>query len=140
MPTEVGKRTRVGLAGLLGLMMLVTLTGCGGGSSSSDTAQLGGKNQNADITVDKVDGVHQYDPNKIEIQPNKEESFTLLNKDTIVHNITIPDFAIDMDVQPGQIITVKLPAVSQAGRDGFFTFYCKYHQSEGESGKITVSK
>ena len=138
MPTEVGKRARLGLAGLLGLVMLVTLTGCGGGGSS-DTAKLGGKNQKADITVDKVDSLHQYDPKKIEIQMNKEESFTLLNKDKIVHNITIPDFAIDMDVQPGQIITVKIPAVTQKPRDGFFTFYCKYHQAEGEAGRITVS-
>ena len=138
MPTEVGKRARFGLAGVVGLMLLVTLTGCGGGSSNN-TAVLGGKNQKADIVVDKVDGVHQYDPKKIEIQLNKDEQFTLLNKDTIVHNVTIPDFQIDMDVQPGQLITVKIPAVTQRPRDGFFTMYCKYHQSEGEAGRITVS-
>lgn len=138
MPTEVGKRARVGLVGFLGLVMLVTLTGCGGGGSSNKVV-LGGKNQTADIVVDKVDGLHQYDPKKIEIQLNKDEQFTMLNKDTIVHNVTIPDFQIDMDVQPGQIITVKIPAVTQRPRDGFFTMYCKYHQSEGEAGKITVS-
>lgn len=132
MPTVVGKRVRGVVAGLLGLVMLVAMTGCG--SSSSDSGKK------ADVVVDKVDGLHQYNPKKLEISLNQEESFTFLNKDTIVHNVTVPDFAIDMDIQPGQRIEVKIPAVAQAGRDGFFTFYCKYHQSEGEAGRITISK
>jgi plastocyanin len=136
-PTVVGKRARVTMAGLLGLVMLVTLTGCGG---SSKTEVLGGKNSTADVVVDKVDGLHTYDPKKLTIQLNKEVSFTVLNKDKIVHNVTIPDFAIDMDVQPGERIEVKLPAVAQAPRDGFFLFYCKYHQAEGEAGRIEVSR
>ncbi|HTJ76697.1 MAG TPA: cupredoxin domain-containing protein [Acidimicrobiales bacterium] len=126
------------MAGLLGLVLLVTLTGCGG--SSSKTTVLGGKNLTADVVVDKVDGLHTYDPKKLTIELNKEVSFTVLNKDKVVHNVTIPDFAIDMDVQPGQRIEVKLPAVAQAPRDGFFLFYCKYHQSEGEAGRIEVSR
>ena len=129
MPTVVGKRARVTMAGLLGLVMLVALTGCGG--SSSKTTVLGGGGGTADVVVAKVDGLHTYSPNKLTIA---------LNKDTIVHNVTIPDFAIDMDVQPGERIEVKLPAVTQAGRAGFFTFYCKYHQAEGEAGRIEVSR
>jgi plastocyanin len=54
--------------------------------------------------------------------------------------VTVPAFAIDMDIQPGQRVDVKIPAVSQAPRDGFFTFYCKYHQAEGEAGRINVSR
>jgi plastocyanin len=137
-PTVVGKRARVTMAGLLGLVMLVTLTGCGG--SSSKKTVLGGRGQTADVVVDKVDGLHTYDPKKLTIELNKAVSFTVLNKDTIAHNVTIPDFAIDMDVQPGERIEVKLPAVAQAPRDGFFLFYCKYHQAEGEAGRIEVSR
>lgn len=139
MPTLAGKRTRVAMGGVLGVLMLVGLTGCGSSSSSSDKAVLG-KNQTADVTIHIIDSLTKFDPDKVEIQLNKEESFTVLNKDTKVHNVTIPAFAIDMDVQPGQVITVKLPSVPQAPRDGFFLFYCKYHQAQGESGKITIAK
>ncbi len=130
MPTLVGKRTRMVTAGLLGLVMLIGLTGCGGGGSSDS-------GKRADVTVDSTD---RFSPNKVSISLNQEDSFTFLNKDKKVHNVTIPAFAIDMDVQPGQRIEVKIPAVKQAPRDGFFGFYCKFHQTEGESGRIDISK
>jgi plastocyanin len=131
-PTVVGKRARVMIAGLLSLVMLLALTGCGGGSSDNG--------KKADVTVDKVSGLHQFDPKKIEISLNQEDTFTFLNKDSIVHNVTVPAFAIDMDIQPGQRIDVKIPAVAQAPRDNFFTFSCKYHQAEGEAGRIEISR
>ncbi len=128
MATDVGKRTRA-LAGLLGLVMLIGLTGCGGGGS--DEAKK------ADVTVDRT---FRFDPGKVEIDLNREDTFTFLNKDKVVHNVTVPAFAIDMDIPPGQRVSVKIPAVKEAPRDGFFSFYCKFHQTEGESGRITISK
>ena len=50
----------------------------------------------------------------------------------------IPAFDIDMDIPSKQSVTVKIPAVAEAPRDGFFSFYCKYHQTQGMSGRITV--
>jgi len=128
-PTLVGKRTRTVMAGVLGLVMLFGLTGCGGSSSDSG--------KRADVTVDSTD---RFSPNKLEISVNQADSFTFLNKDKKVHNVTIPAFAIDMDIQPGQRIDVKIPTVATVPRDGFLSFYCKYHQTEGESGRITISK
>ncbi|HEX3623151.1 MAG TPA: cupredoxin domain-containing protein [Acidimicrobiales bacterium] len=139
MPTVRGKRGRRGIGGLLGVVLLVALTGCGSSSKSGGTV-LGSTPKNADVVVSRVDSVTRYDPDKLQITLNKDVSFTVLNKDSVVHNVTIPAFAIDMDVAPGQVINVKIPAVTQAPRDGFFTFYCKYHQSQGEAGRITVSK
>jgi plastocyanin len=92
------------------------------------------------VIVEKTDVLTVFNPKKLEIQLNKDVSFTVLNKDTVAHNVTIPAFTVDMDVQPGQVITVKIPAVSSAPRDGFFSFYCKYHQTVGEAGRITVAK
>ena len=141
--TVVGKRARGRHArgvvgGLLSLVLLVGLTGCG--SSSSSKTVLGGSNQAADITVEKVDGLSVFSPNKVEIKLNTAVSFTVLNKDTVLHNVTIPGFAIDMDVAPGQRVEIKLPAVPAAPRDGFYSFYCKYHQNQGEAGRINVAK
>jgi plastocyanin len=81
-----------------------------------------------------------YDPTDLEVSLNKEVTFTVFNDGKKVHNITIPGFSIDMDVQPGQSIDIKLPAVSAAPRDGFFTMYCKFHQSEGEATRINIKK
>ncbi|MDQ2826801.1 MAG: cupredoxin domain-containing protein [Actinomycetota bacterium] len=129
-PTLVGERTRKVMAGLFGLVMLLGLTGCGGGSSTDS-------GKRADVTVDSTD---RFAPDKLEISLNQADSFTFLNKDKKVHNVTIPDFAIDMDIQPGQRIEVKIPTISTVPRDGFISFYCKYHQTEGESGRINISK
>jgi plastocyanin len=124
--------------GLMGVVMLLGLSGCG--SSSAKTTSLGGASQSADIVISKSESVPRFDPNKVSIPLNKDVTFTVLNKDTEVHNITIPGVVVDMDIAPGQRVEVKIPAVSQAPRDGFFLFYCKYHQQAGETGHINISK
>lgn len=122
-------------AGLVAAL-LVSLAGCGGGG--------GGDDRTADVTV--KDNTLRYEPSKLEIDLNREETFTFLNNDDTVHNVTIPALstdregnAIDVDIPPDQRVAVKVPAVAQAPRDGFFLFYCKYHQTEGMSGRLKVS-
>ena len=129
-----GKGGQVVLSGLLTLSMMVGMAACGGG---------GGDKLTADVTMDDT---LRYDPNELTISLNEENTFTFLNKDNKVHNITVPGLsndveqnAIEVDVQPGQRGTVKLPKVTQAPRDGFFLFYCKYHQTQGMSGKLKIS-
>lgn len=137
-PIVVGRRGRAAVGGLLALVMVLGLAGCG--SSKNSGVVLGGRTQKADIVVDRVDSLHQYVPNKVTIPLNRDVSFTVLNKDSIVHNVTVPALGIDIDIRPGERVEVKIPAVSAAPRDGFFLFYCKYHQSEGEAGRIYISK
>ena len=133
MPKVRGKGGRAVLSGLLTLSMMLGMAACGGG----------GDKLTADVTMDDT---LRYDPNELTISLNEENTFTFLNKDNKVHNITVPGLsndveqnAIEVDVQPGQRGTVKLPKVAQAPRDGFFLFYCKYHQSQGMSGKFKIS-
>jgi plastocyanin len=133
-PTVRGKGARVVVSGLLSLSMVLGMAACGGGDKDELTA---------DVTMDDT---LRYDPRELEINLNEETTFTFLNKDDTVHNITVPALstdveqnAIEIDVQPGQRGTLKLPAVTQAPRDGFFLFYCKYHQSEGMSGRLKIS-
>jgi plastocyanin len=132
--TVRGKWARTVMSGLLGLTMTLGMAACGGGDGDKLTA---------DVTMDDT---LRYDPSELEINLNEETTFTFLNEDNKVHNITVPALsndieqtAIEIDVQPGQRGTLKLPKVTTAPRDGFFLFYCKYHQTQGMSGKLKIS-
>ena len=122
------------MIGGLVVAMAMGLVGCGGGGDDKLTA---------DVTVDDT---LRYDPNELEINLNSDETFTFLNEDDTVHNVTIPALfsddiqtAIDVDIPAGQRVAVQIPKVTAAPRDGFFLFYCKYHQSQGMSGRIKIS-
>ena len=126
-------RKRV-LAALI-VVLSLGLAGCGGGDGDELTA---------DVKIE--DDVLRYDPDDLEIDLNREETFTFLNNDDTVHNVTIPALstdveknAIDVDIPVGQRAAVKVPAVAERPRDGFYLFYCKYHQTEGMSGRIKIS-
>jgi plastocyanin len=126
------------LGGLM-VMLLVSLVGCGSSSNDDDAKVLGAsKAQNADLTIS--DKFPFYDPADLQLPLNQEVTFTVYNSGTKVHNITIPGFVIDMDVEAGKTIQIKIPATSAAPRDGFYTMYCKYHQAEGEATRLNIAK
>ena len=134
MATVRGKWAKTVISGFLALTMTLGMAACGGGDDDELTA---------DVTMDDT---LRYDPADLEINLNEETTFTFRNKDDTVHNITVPALsndieqnAIEVDVQPGQRGTLKLPKVTTAPRDGFFLFYCKYHQTQGMSGKLKIS-
>ena len=129
-------RVRKCVLGGVVVAMLLGSGACGGGGSSA---------KRADVTV-KANTL-RFEPNELDISLNKEDTFTFANNDNVVHNVTIPALsndkeqnAIDMDMKPGERIAVRIPAVGTAPRDGFFLFYCKYHQTSGMSGRIKISK
>jgi plastocyanin len=128
-------RLRKLLLGGLMAVLLVSLVGCGGG---------GGDDRTADVSIE--DDTLRFEPSSLDIDPNQEQTFTFINRDDIVHNVTVPQIPrdaeqnpVDVDIQPGDRVSVKIPAVAAAPRDGFFLFYCKYHQTEGMSGRLEVS-
>ena len=136
MPTVRGKWAKMVISGFLGLTMAFGLAACGGGGDDELTA---------DVTM-AMDETLRYEPNELDMNLNEETTFTFVNKDDKVHNVTVPALsndaeqnAIEIDVAPGQRGTLKLPKVTTAPRDGFFLFYCKYHQSEGMSGRLKIS-
>ncbi len=128
-------RARKLVLGGLMVVLLLGLVGCGGGDNDKDNV-LGGRDT-ADLVI--KDDFPFYDNKTLKLPRGREVTFTVFNNGKKVHNITIPAFTIDMDVQPGQTVEIKLPAVNEPSRDGFWTMYCKYHQSEGEAGRLELA-
>ena len=128
-------RARKTVLGGLILVMVLGLAACGG--DDDDESVLGGS-KTADLVV--KDEHPFYSPAKLEVPLNREVTFTVFNDGERLHNVTIPGFNIDMDVAPNQSIEIKLPAVGEAPRDGFYALYCKLHQSEGEAMRLEVSR
>lgn len=126
-------RSRKTILGGLMVVVALGLVGCGGGGRPN---VLGGKGT-ADLVVE--DKRPFYEPENLKIALNREITFTVFNDGKMVHNITIPAFAVDVDIEPGQSADIKLPATSAPPRDGFYSFYCKYHQSDGEAGRINIA-
>ena len=128
------RATKTVLAGLI-VLMLLGLAACG--DDGDDESVLGGR-QTADLVIN--DEHPFYEPTKLEMPLNREVTFTVFNEGEEVHNITIPGLSIEMDVLPKQSVEIKLPAVSEAPRDGFFAVYCRLHQSEGEALRLEISR
>lgn len=127
-------RARRAVLGGLIVVMLLGLVGCG--SDSDDDNVLGGRGT-ADLVITD-DKAPFYDHSTLKMPLDREITFTVFNDAKDRHNIVIPAFDIDMDIAPGETVSVKIPAVKEAPRDGFFSFYCKYHQAEGEQGRIEI--
>lgn len=122
------------LGGLIAAMLL-GLVACG--DDGDDDNVLGGA-ETADLVV--TDEHPFYEPTSLELPLNREVTFTVFNDGEDMHNITIPGFSIDQDVAPKTSVEIKIPATTEAPRDGFYTVYCKYHQSEGEALRLNVSR
>jgi plastocyanin len=123
------------LAGLI-VVMVLGLAACG--DDGDDENVLGERPENADLVIN--DEHPFYEPTKLTMPLNREVTITVFNEGDAVHNITIPGLSIEMDVPPKQSVEIKLPAVSEAPRDGFFTVYCRFHQSEGEALRLEISR
>lgn len=130
MSTVRGRRARMIVGGVLGVVMVLGTAACGGGNGDDGA-------RTADVTMEEN---FRYDPNRLEIGLDREETFTFFNSDDVVHNVTVSFLDVDVDVAPGERGAVTIPAVAEVPRDGFFTFYCKYHQTEGMSGRINISR
>jgi plastocyanin len=72
-------------------------------------------------------------------------AFSFENEDNREHNFTLtfvfvdPDNFLSVDVPAEQSRTVRFTMVRDRPRDGFLTFYCRFHQQEGMQGRITFA-
>lgn len=117
---------------VVGVVAVVGLGACGGdGDNGSGLAGL------------TATGMLRFEPEEFEVPFDREYSFQFTNEDNERHNFTLSHVFVDLDnfvnvdVEPNSSTTVSF-TVKERPRDGFLTFYCRYHQSQGMAGRITL--
>lgn len=133
-----GALTRVAAA--LGFALLATAA-CGGGQSSSDQASsaphcaalaglTGTVNDKGTAQLASVGtvilGDEYFSPTCI-TGASGTVTLTLHNRGRLLHNFSVPDQNIDIDVAPGQTVTVKVTVGSKP-----VGCFCKYHRDAGQ--------
>ncbi|TAN31720.1 hypothetical protein EPN29_10910 [bacterium] len=58
-------------------------------------------------------------------------TLTLHNRGHLLHNFSVPEQSIDVDIPPGQTVKVE---VTVAGKP--VHFFCKYHRDAGQQGAL----
>jgi plastocyanin len=64
------------------------------------------------------------------------QQLTLTNAGDLLHNLSIGETQLDVDVEPGEEITTD--DLGTEARPGTFRFVCKYHEARGMVGTITI--
>ncbi|MDQ3990688.1 MAG: cupredoxin domain-containing protein, partial [Actinomycetota bacterium] len=65
--------------------------------------------------------------------PAGSADYFLDNQGAAVHNLTIEEEGVSVDVQPGLTSTITLDVVP-----GTFAMYCSYHRDQGMTGTVQV--
>ncbi len=131
MSTVSVRATRRALAGIIAVVMVLGLAGCGG--DGDDEKVLSARNR-ADVLITDMG----FEPDELEVRVGEEVRFTVANEDERPHTFTLTFLDIEKEIPPGGSadITLKAPEVPEAG---FYSFYSKNHQAEnGFHGKIKV--
>ena len=117
---------------LVAIMGVFGLAACGGGGG--DTGLPG--------TVSATKFL-RFDPDHFNVRFNRDTSFTFRNTDSREHNFTLSyvftdvDNFVSIDVPAGQSKDVRF-TVKDRPAAGFLTFYCRFHQNDGMSGRIKL--
>ena len=63
-----------------------------------------------------------------------EQSISITNQDSVLHNFTITGTQVDVDIQPGTTFNGESAGLAP----GTYPFFCKFHKASGMVGVIVV--
>ena len=118
--------------GLLAVVLVGGLVGCGGGGDDERT--IGG---GADI-VAETDPKPRFEPDTLKAAVNSEVVLSVKNEGKVTHNFTISFLGVNEDIPPGQTKQVRFTVAPPPHGERFYTFYDERYQGEGMHGRIDV--
>jgi plastocyanin len=136
----------IALAIAVGIVSMVLVVSCGGNdeeSSEGGTTTIGDVAANDHGTKD-VSGESKveveldddyFEPTVLEGKPGERVTLELKNEGGSEHNLTIDEFQIDQDVEPGDEAEVEVTFPDS----GTLTFFCKYHRGQGMAGAFRTA-
>ena len=102
-------------------------------TTSPSVVFTGGPGPYVSVAVDNhFHDVHPVDDKEIDV----DEAFVVRNEGSNLHNVTFPGTDISVDVGVGE--SWRIDPAGDLGGLGTYTFFCKYHASEGMRGKFTL--
>lgn len=118
--------------GLVGVLAVFSMSACGGDGDDDESLTSG-------VVATEM---FRFEPDTINVRFNQEAVFTFENDDTREHNFTTSVFVdrdnlVSVDVAPGDDKQVRF-TVTERPRDGFLSFYCRFHQNQGMNGRILL--
>jgi plastocyanin len=130
------------LAAILGLMLVAASCSDDGTSSPAD----GGTTSDGSPTSEATDvsGVSELDmevdnfyfePDDLQGSGGQTLSLHLENESDTTHTFTIDDQDVDVELAGGESADVDVTFPDS----GAVTFYCRFHQSSGMEGELTVA-
>ena len=126
-------------AGMIGVIATLGLAACGEDDNADERGAL-----SRGVVATSKSGDPRWEPEELEARLNQEVSFSVTNEDDREHNFTLthvftdPDNFVNVDVPAQDARSVRF-TIRERPRDGFLTFYCRFHQHEGMQGKILFS-
>ena len=124
---------------MIGVTATFGLAACGGGGGNESRPLL-----TRGIFANSKESVPRFNPEEVRAPLNQEISFNFENTDNREHNFTLtmvfidPDHFVNVDVPAKQSKNIRF-TIKDRPRDGFLSFYCRFHQQEGMQGKIYIS-
>lgn len=125
---------------IVGVVATIGLAACGGDGDDDDDLRSLARG----LVASSETGDPRFEPEEVLAPLNQEVSFGVTNEDDREHNFTLthvftdPDNFVNVDVPAGQSRSVRI-TIRERPRDGFLLFVCRFHQSEGMTGRILVS-
>ena len=111
-------------------LVSLALVACGGGGGGNGNGDGGdGDGGTAGTTLVMVDNAFQ--PTGLTVSAGSE--LEVSNEGQVIHNFTIEDADVDVNVEAGQSTTVTVDA-----EPGEYDMVCSFHVSLGMEGTITV--
>ena len=74
-----------------------------------------------------------FDPKCLKVK--SAQAIRIDNKDSVLHNFTVPNTQVNVDIQPGTTFNGESAGLAP----GTYQFFCRFHKNSGMTGTLVVT-